>query len=201
MTWVNQIITAVEARGKVAWLVLFSCASALTLEHFFPDSLKGLPDWALPTIRIVGVFAFVLSFAAITPPATNFVKKLLQRISAPIKRRSIRRKLQCIQITEVMILSRALAQYDRIIWAKPDLGAIISLLDSGLIKHFWCGVARGDGMSSFEVPSDVWRILLSMEEFKMADPSKLVAAISSGQGNEAIRAALPQAHPAVRERP
>ncbi|MDU9006868.1 hypothetical protein [Sedimentitalea todarodis] len=202
MTWVNQIITAVESGGKVAWSVLLSCATALALEYFYPDLFIGLPDWVFPTIRIVAIFAFVLSVASISPPIINAIKAIGRYIIAPIKTRSTRKKLLHLHIFEVAILSKALAQSDRTIWAKPDLSTIISLQDSGLIRHFWCGAIPGDGTTSFEVPKEVWRVLLSMEEFRVSDPARLLVVLTpnNGQTEAAIIAALPQAHPAVSSR-
>ncbi|MFN3663913.1 hypothetical protein [Yoonia sp.] len=200
MNWVNQIITAVEAGGKVAWSLFFSCASALALQHYFPDSFIGLPEWVFPTIRIVAIFALVLSVASVLPPLLKIISAVGRLISAPIKARSVRKRLIHLHIFEVAILCQALAQQDRTIWAKPDLSTIISLQDSGLIRSFWCGVAKGDGTRSFEIPKEVWRVLLSMEEFRISDPARLLAVFSRDQGHSEARilAALPQAHPSVR---
>ena len=200
MSWVNQIISAVEAGGKVAWSVFLSCAAALVLEHFFPDLFAGLPEWAFPIIRIVAIFSLVLSITAIFPPIVSKASALWQIAYAPLKRQSTRRKLLHLHIAEVAILCRAIAQGDRTIWIKPDLAQTISLQDKGLIRHFWCGAIPGDGTTSFEIPKDVWRVLLSMEEFGDFIHEGLLLALKPGQFNtEAIiLACLPQAHPAVR---
>lgn len=200
MSWVNQIISAVEAGGKVAWSVSFSCAAALALEHFSPDLFVGLPEWVFPTIRIVAIFSLVLSIAAILPPIINKASTLWRSVNAPIKRRSIRKKLLGLHTFEVLILCKAIAQKDRTIWLNPDLAQAISLQDKGLIQSFWCGAISGDGTTSFEVPKEVWRILLSMKEFGDFSHEGLLLALKSGQFNtEAIiLACLPQAHPAVR---
>ena len=200
MTWVNQIVAAVEAGGKVAWSVFLSCAAALVIENFFPDLFLGLPTWVFPTIRIIAIFSLVLSVAAILPPIINYASALWQVVYAPIKRRSIRKKLLGLHVTEVAILSKAIAEADRTIWIKPDLAQTISLQDNGLIRSFWCGAIPGDGTTSFEVPKEVWRVLLSMEEFGNFSHERLLLALKQGQFNteESILACLPQAHPAVR---
>lgn len=200
MSWVNQIISAVEARGKVAWSVFVSCAVALALEHFFPDLFVGQPEWVFPTITIVAIFSLVLSVAAIIPPIVNKARALWQLVYAPIKRRSTRRKLLSLHITEVAILCRAIAQGDRTIWIKPDLAQTISLQDKGLIRSIWCGAFPGDGNTSFEVTKEVWRLLLTMEEFGDFSHEGLLLALKPGQFNTdaIILACLPQAHPAVR---
>lgn len=197
MSWINQIILAVEARGKVVWSVFLSCATALALEYFFPNLFAGLPESIFPTIRIVAIFSFVLSIAAILPPLVGKARAFWRIVCAPIKRRLIRQRLLQLEIIEVVILCRAIAQGDRTIWIKPDLAHTISLQDKGLIKGFWCGM---DGTSSFEIPKDVWRVLLSMEEFDDFSREGLLGALMPGQFNttEIILACLPQAHPAVR---
>ena len=200
MSWVNQIISAVESGGKVAWSVFLSCAGALAFEQFFPDLFVGLPEWAFPTIRIVAIFSLVLSVAAILPPVISKLRALWKNICAPIKRRSTRRKLLNLHIHEVLILCKAIAQKDRIIRLKPDMAEAIRLQDKGLIRSFWCGAIPGDGTTSFEVPMEVWRVLLSMEEFIDFSHEGLLTSLHSVQFNteEIILACLPQAHPAVR---
>ena len=60
-------------------------------------------------------------------------------------------------------------------------------------------MVRGDGFSSFEVPKEVWRVLLSMEEFGDLNAERLLRALESGSINDApLLECLPQAHPAVR---
>jgi len=200
MTWANQIISAIEAGGKVSWSVLLSCSVVLALQYFFPESFVGLPEFVFPTIRIVTVFALILSISSLLPPLINRSRSLWQFVYAPLKRRSTQRKILSLHIGEVIILSKAIAQSDRVIWLKPDLPQTIDLLDSGLIRRFWCGVFPGDGTTSFEIPKDVWRVIHAMEEFRIFDPARLMYILtnSDSQTEDSIVSALPQAHPAVR---
>lgn len=75
----------------------------------------------------------------------------------------------------------------------------ISLQDKGLIRSFWSGMISGDGTTSFEVPMEVWRALLSMKEFGDFNHQRLLLALETGQLNSEgkILECLPQAHPAV----
>lgn len=200
MTWVNQIILAVEAGGKVAWSVLLSCAAALILEHFFPDLFVGLPEWIFPVIRLVAIFSLVLSIASILPKLLDGLISISKFIYSPINRFLIRNRLLEINISEVVILCKAIAEGSRTIWIKPDLPEAINLVDKGIIKNYWVGVVRGDGTDSFTIPIEVWRIMIAMEEFSDFSRDGLLLALSSGQFNEVkiILACLPQAHPAVR---
>jgi len=199
VSWVNQIISLVEAGGKVAWLAFVSCAVALASEYLFPELFTGLPEWAFPIIRIVAIVSLVLSIAAIFPLMTSKVSALWQCIYAPIQRRITQKKLLRLELVEVLILCKAIAQIDRTVLLKPDLAAVISLQDKGLIRFFSSGVIWGDGCSSFEVPKEVWRVLLSMGEFGGLNAEGLLRALESGSINDApLLECLPQAHPAVR---
>lgn len=199
MTVVSQIISAVEASAKVAWSVFLSCLAALTLEHFLPELFAGLPIWVFPAIRIVAIFTFVLAIASIIPSITSGSKAILDFIYAPIWRRSITRKLLRLDINEVAILCWAIAKADRVIRIKPDLYLTISLLDKRLIRQFTSYVVFGDGTDSFEVPSEVWRILLSMEEFRLNNPRALLRIFEEQPNDpeEQLLDCLPKLHPAV----
>ena len=61
-------------------------------------------------------------------------------------------------------------------------------------------VLQNDGTTSFEIPKEVWRVLLAMEEFGDFSHEGLLLALKPGDFHtEAmILACLPQTHPAVR---
>ena len=199
MNWVNQIISAVEAGGKVVGPVFLSCAAALALEQFFPDSFLGLPEWVFPTIRIVAIFSLVLSITAILPTTISWASAFWKNVHAPIRRRCTQRKLLGLEIFEVIILCKAIAEQDRTILVKPDMAAVISLQDKGLISFFRSGALRGDDFSHYQVPMEVWRVLLLMEEFSDFEHQILLSALEKEPKEAAlILASLPQAHPAVR---
>lgn len=198
MNWVNQIISAVEAGGKAPWVVFISCAILLILEQFSPDLFVGIPEWSFPIIRIVAIFSLVLSIANLIRPIKQRTISWWQNFCAPIKRRSIRTRLLNIDIWEVLILCRAIAQQDRTIMLKPDLAQAINLLDLGIIEQGYFGVISGDGTINFNVPMEVWRIMLSMNEFTDFNYRVLLRAIDGGIEDEAlILQCLPQSHPAV----
>lgn len=200
MSLVNQIISAVEAGGKVAWRVFLSCAVALAFEHFLPELFVGLPEWAFPTIRIAAIFSLVLSIAAIFPTIINKAIALWQKTYAPIKRRSTRRKLLDLNGYEVLVLCSAIARQNREILLNGDMAPAISLQDKGLIRRLGGRSVCRDGKSCFEVSLEVWRVLLLMEEFKIVSHKEFLDALDKlGSGDtEPILACLPQAHPAVR---
>lgn len=200
MNIVDQVISAVEASAKVAWSVFFACLAAIAVEFYQPRFFDGLPEWILPTIHIVALFTLVLSFASIIWPTIGHIKSFWNYLLRPQRTKSTRMELLNISVTELAILSKALAQGDRTVWLKPDLAQAINLQDKGLIQIFWTGFIPSDGTSSFEVPKDVWRVMLSMDEFRNFDPSNLIRVLTPNQGaTEAmILAALPQGHPAVR---
>lgn len=81
---------------------------------------------------------------------------------------------------------------------KPDLAQAINLLDLGIIEQGYFGVISGDGTINFNVPMEVWRIMLSMNEFTDFNYRVLLRAIDGGIEDEAlILQCLPQSHPAV----
>ena len=174
-----------------------ACFAVLVVEHYLPESFIGLPAWVLPIIRLVAIFALVLSIASALGTAFKNLKKVGGVLFAPFKKKAIRKKLLDLHCHEVIVLCLALSEGCRTILIKPDLAPVLSLQDKGLIQRFWSGVVSGDGTSSFDVPEDVWRILISMEEFAMPNAPAFKKAVRHGTGDEQILSTLPPKHPAV----
>jgi len=198
VNYVEQAIIAVEASAKVIWPVFFACLAVIGFEFYFSELFVGLPMWVMPIIRIVSIFTLVLCVASMAGTVLGYCKKLWTYIIRPFKKRSAQKTLLELGIAEVFVISTALAKGERTVRIKPDLPTALTLQDKGLIKPYWSGVVTGDGLSSFEVPQDVWRVILSMEEFRMSNPSALVNAQNQGANEATIKAALPQGHPSVR---
>lgn len=199
---VGQFISAVEAGAKVFWSVFLACAVVLGIEYYFPDFLEGLPSWVLPVVRFTAIVTGVLCVPSILDTLGSWLRLSSRPILSPFKVWTIRRRLRAIGVSEVAILSGALARCERSLWLNPDHPAVIKLQDQGLLSRTYLLVLTDDRASSFEIPEAVWRQLLDMREFAVSDHAQLLHALGRGTiGDEAaILAALPQAHPAVGER-
>lgn len=199
MNYIEQITQAIEASTKVVWVVWLASLAAIAAHYSFPDSFIGLPIWVMPSLRLVGIFSFVLVLGSSFRTVAAFVGKLWAYLVEPYKRRSIHSELLKLRITEVATLSLAIAESDRTIWIKPDSPRAISLRDKKLIRKRPISIITSDGTCSFEVPEDVWRIMLSLEEFRISDPARLLRVLrkDSGETEETMRSVLPQLHPSV----
>ncbi|MGK7652386.1 hypothetical protein ACSQ76_08225 [Roseovarius sp. B08] len=197
MNYAEQLISIVEAGGKVVGSVFLASTAVLAFEYFLPGLFVGLPAWVLPGVRVVAIVTFTLFIAALSGSALKHLTSLGKKITAPMRRETIRAKLLELHHQEVLVLCKALSEDERVLWINPDLAVTISLQDKGLIKSYFLGVGFGDGTTSFRIPMEVWRALLGMEEFRMQDKAALARALKSNSTDAQILALLPQSHPAI----
>ena len=198
MNYIEQIRLAVEASGKVVWSVLLACIAVVVVELQFPDFFQGLPTWVIPFVRIVGIFFAVLALFSVVLWMTRIISRILGGLCLPLKRRGTQRKLLELSVGEVLILSMAVAKADRTVWVKPDVIEVISLQDKGLLKRYVLGVVTSDGTSSFNIPNDVWRVIHTMEEFRLDDANLLRLGDIRSFTEAQFVAALPSRHPIVK---
>lgn len=200
MNYVEQVIAAVEASGKVVWSVFAACVAALAAEHYFPERFEGLPDWVLPVLLLAAIFTGVLSIAAVTPPILKGIRWISKLALAPIRKRQVTKNLLALSLEELTVLSKALCEGERRIKIKPDLEATIRLQDKGLIERTPGNTTFSGGKRIFLIPPDVWRIMLELDSFRIANKVNLLRLMERELSPKAMLPDLPQAHPAVRKR-
>lgn len=200
MNYIEQVISLVNAGTKVISAIFVSSLVVIILEANFPELFFGLPIWILPTLRMVTIFTLILIFISIAGPVFGSLKQALSAAVAPLTKKQTKYVLLDLDVNELAVLCCALIEGDRIIRLKPDLATTISLKDRGIIFPVRGILTAGDRRISFEVPLSVWRVLLSMKEFEVADAKKLRNAMAQEGNREQIRAALPHRHPAVASR-
>ncbi len=194
---VDQLRAVVNESGKFVWSVLIACFGVLIVEHYDPSYFLGLPGWILPSIRVAAIFFMVLAGFSTLIWIWNWGVRICVVLAAPMNKRQIRKRLLGLNALELVVISKAHAATERIVWAKSDLEIIISLEDKKLLARVFLMVATGDGTSSFEIPLDVWRVILRMKEFKLRDSNALLRTLSSRFDEEQLVDLLPQMHPAI----
>ncbi|WP_170397715.1 hypothetical protein [Ruegeria arenilitoris] len=207
MNYIEQVKAAVEAPGKAVWTVLAISGTILLVDYNWPERFVGLPKSALPLARVIFIVCGCLAFNSVFKAlfllcgwTLKFLRNTLTGVAAPFRRRKIKKKLLNLELGEVVTLSVALANEDRAVNIKPDSEIAISLLDKGLISQTSFIVPNLDGTGSFNIPMEVWRVMISLVEFRLHNPRALLRALGQfGNGRHVLRA-LPQAHPAVTQK-
>lgn len=198
MNFVKEVTAAIESSSKVVTTVFIASAAVLTLEHFYPKEFLGLPAWVLPTIKIVAIFTMALTAVALFALMAKVMRSFLKALANPIRRKFTREILLKLSLGELAIVSKAKANMDRTIWYKADMPQIVSLREKKIIKEAYTLVITGDGTSSFEFPEDVWRLIITLEEFTLHDSEPLLRALSKRKVKYSeLASLLPQTHPTV----
>lgn len=198
MNYVEQLKLVVEASSKVIWAVFAASIIVLAVEKFWPDQFVGLPVWAMPMIRLAAIFFGVLALFSFLKFLAQSAKLATSSFIKSIRRPLIKERLLLLDIGELIPLCLALGDSDRSIWLKPDIQSVISLKEKGLLIRLPVIVVAGDGKDCFQVPLDVWKLLQSMQEFRVNNRDGLKAALALGKIDEILKF-LPHSHPAVQE--
>lgn len=151
----------------------------------------------MPVLRILAIFTSVLAVFSLAVWMRSVLGRIGSLLFAPLRNLATQRSLLALNLSELVILSRALAESDRNLRVKPDFPPALTLQDKKLIKYYWSGVAYGDGQSDFEIPKDVWRQMLGLSEFVFRDLQASAYTLKNGGDEHQIVGALPQSHPSV----
>ncbi|WP_289150262.1 hypothetical protein [uncultured Salipiger sp.] len=203
MNYVQQVVDAIKAGPKVAWILVCASGAVLACDHFKPEWFDGLPSWALPTFRVVFIFFAVVALYPLVLFVADFIKTKTQaayrRLVAPTRQSRMRRALLQLTPDEIHVVSTALARSDRDVSLKPHARVTLTLVDKGVLISEPLLVVCGDGTRYFQIESDVWRLLLTMPEFQLPDPEGLIRAQIQGASPRRLLQLLPQGHPVIGE--
>jgi hypothetical protein len=166
------------------------------LHYYFPESFEGLPLWVIPIFRIITIFTFVISFIEAAGFVIMTLMGLIKACAPPIRKRKIRKTLLKAGFYEVLILTKALVKIDKTFTMNPNLEVTLKMQDQGLIEVMTIAFSN-DLEKRFKVKDDVWKIMLTMEEFKVSNRKKFKSVMRSNSNSELILSVLPQLHPAV----
>ena len=203
----NQFIQFLKSEVRLFWVIFIACTAVLGLDYYFAELLSGLPVWALPMILIMWIFFGVWAICVIIISAYTHIIAW----SGPFfRRKKIRDELLKLKPQELIYLCVQLAKCEReIIGTNPDYPIYVTLVDKGLLKHKKRISKYYELINIHEIPLDVWRFMLIMDEFSMVDGEKLLhirgklADTSKNFKDEHDKLSrqlldlLPQKHPAV----
>lgn len=196
MNVVREVKELFEAGTDFAWRVFVIIVAFLVVEYLKPEWFLDLPDWILPVARAAAIPFTVLLLISFSVWLFKAARKLMQYLFLPISRYLYRHRLRDLNPIELVIVCQALVEQDRGIRANPDVPAIISLQNKGVLERDGALVFLGDGKSGFRIPLIVWELLLDMPEFHM-ERSEDFKKARDNEDETLLRKSLPEKHPAV----
>lgn len=200
MDIIGQIKAAFEAGAKFLWGIFLAAIVVTYVNHLRPEWFFGLPQWIIPTVRLVMITFGVLALVSAVESVFSSLKRFWRFLLTPCRNRRIRRKLLDISISEIFFICIALTSQSRSLSANPDSEHILSLKRKGLIKSMVWAHYSAPQNDSFVVPMEVWEQLLTMKEFQGADTSGIKSLARDFYSDRTIKielGVLPPHHPSV----
>nr|WP_272211159.1 hypothetical protein [Marinicella sp. W31]MDC2877044.1 hypothetical protein [Marinicella sp. W31] len=145
MDIVGQIKAAFEAGAKFLWGIFLAAIVATYLYHLRPEWFFGLPQWAMPVVRLVATIFGVFALVSAVEPICSSLKKLGRFLLTPFRKRRIRRELLRVGISELFFICIARTSQNRSFPAKPDSEHILALERKGLIENGGAKVGHESG--------------------------------------------------------
>ncbi|WP_188790824.1 super-infection exclusion protein B [Salipiger pallidus] len=185
----------------LAILAVATGAAALALWSS-PDSFASLPEWVQPATLLAFIFAisaFLIGFIwAIVPMLwRRYVLSWRKRRNGDKRLRDVRQNLLSLSLTELALVSHAVAKYDRALILNEDAPVALSLMQRNIIRKNRSAHLKLSYVPNFEITEDAWLIIMSTEEFLLSKPEEIIRLMNFRSRLEDLVEFLPQAHPAV----
>jgi len=204
MEYIKQIFRFIELGRKQFLIIAVSSWALYFSSELYPDRFDRISEWVMPTILIFGI-ASVASYIFVV--LYDYLANINDRFPINIiiyacKKWSIRKNLFQLELDQVEILVRAVANESRTIRLNPDKKSVLLMEKNGLIIRNYYSF---DGVCyRYEIHNYAWEQIITMNEFNLTKEAKeffknkrdLYTGYSK-INTESIISQLPKLHPSV----